>query len=58
MMHVWSPEETTYLISNYYKMSAKEIAKALGLKTEQVRSKIARMKLRKWKGEQDDNRNI
>lgn len=58
MMHVWTPEETEFLVTNYHKMSGKEIAKVLGLKYDQVKSKIARLKLRKWKEQPNDNGNL
>lgn len=53
----WKKEELDFLLSNYEKMSFKELSESLGRGIEGVRSKLHRMGIRKGKKPDQMNKN-
>lgn len=53
----WKKEELDFLLSNYEKLSFKELAESLGRGIEGVRSKLHRMGIRKGKPSDPNNKN-
>lgn len=53
----WKKEELDFLLSNYEKLSFKELSESLGRGIEGVRSKLHRMGIRKGKKSNTENRN-
>ncbi len=53
----WKKEELDFLLSNYEKMSFKELSESLGRGIEGVRSKLHRMGIRKGKKPDQTNKN-
>jgi len=53
----WKKEELDFLLSNYEKMSFKELSGSLGRGIEGIRSKLHRMGIRKGKKPDPNNKN-
>lgn len=53
----WRKEELDFLLSNYEKMSFKELSESLGRGIEGIRSKLHRMGIRKGKKPDPSNKN-
>jgi hypothetical protein len=53
----WKKEELDFLLSNYEKLSFKELSESLGRGIEGVRSKLHRMGIRKGKASDPNNKN-